>query len=109
MVGEMGKKIEDLVGSETGRVKEYMMNSNVADTRTMFRYRTKMLELKDNIKGIYGRDNLSCEACSSGEVESQSHVLSCTAYDSIRERLDMNNDKDLVAYFREVMHIRMKK
>ena len=105
----MGKKMKDLVESETGKVKGYMLDNNVADSRTMFRYRTKMLELKDNMKRRYGRDNLSCEACSSGEAESQSHVLRCTAYDGIRDGLDMNNDKDLVTYFREVMRIRMKK
>ena len=109
MVSEMGKKMEDLVDSETGRVKEYMLNHNIADSRTMFRYRTKMLELKENMKGRYSRDSLSCEACSSGDVESQLHVLSCTAYDDIREGLDLSKDTDLVAYFREVMNRRMKK
>ena len=109
MVREMGKKMEDLVDSEMGKVKEYMLNNNIADSRTMFRYRTKMLELKENMKGRYGRDNLSCEACSIGDVESQSHVLRCTAYDGIREGLDLNNDRDLVTFFREVMNIRMKR
>ena len=61
------------------------------------------------MKGRYGRDNLSCEACSSGDVESQSHVLRCTAYDGIREGLDLNKDKDLVTFFREIIKIRMKK
>ena len=40
----------DMVEKETARVKDYMMLINIADSRTMFRIRTKMLELIANMK-----------------------------------------------------------
>jgi hypothetical protein len=55
MVKEMGKKMADLVAEETGYGKGYMKQNKIEDSRTMFRYRTKMLELKENMKGIYVR------------------------------------------------------
>ena len=53
--------IADLVADETGYVKKYMKQNNIEKGRAMFRHRTKMLELKENMKGRYGRDNLGCE------------------------------------------------
>ena len=109
MVNEMGKKMADLVAEETGYVKGYMKQNNIEDSRTMFRYRIKMLELKENMKGRYGRDNLGCEACSTGDVESQSHVLQCSAYEDLREGLDLEKDQHMITYFREVLKRRLKK
>jgi hypothetical protein len=99
---------EDLVDDETGYVKEYMLVNNIEQSRMLFRIRTKMLELKVNIKGRY-ENNLSCKACSSSELESQSHVLDCPAYEELRNGLDLTKDKDMVTYFSQVMQLRMKK
>ena len=106
---ELGKRMADLVAEETGYGKGYMKQNNIEDSRTMFRYRTKMLELKEKMKGRYGRENLGCEACSTGDVESQSHVLQCTAYEDLREGRDLDKDRDMIAYFREVLKRRLKK
>ena len=51
----------NLVADETGYVKKYMKQNSIKGSRTMFRYRTKMLELQEHMKGGYGRDNLGCE------------------------------------------------
>jgi hypothetical protein len=37
-------------------------------------------------------------------VEDQSHVIRCPAYSDIRQGLDMEEDKDVVQYFRRVMN-----
>ena len=100
MVKEMGKKMLDLVADKTGYFKKYMKQNNIEESRTMFWYRTKMLEFKENMKDRYGRDNLGCEACSSMEVESQSHVLPCSAYDDLCEGLDLEKDPNVTAHFR---------
>ena len=60
----------DMVEKETARVKDYMMLINIADSRTMFRIRTKMLELKANMKNMYGEGNIACDTCSTWTVES---------------------------------------
>jgi hypothetical protein len=86
-----------------------MKQNNIEDSRTMFRYRTKMLELKENTKGRYGRENLGCAACSTGIVESQPHVLQCAVYEDLREGLDLEKDRDMISYFREVLKRRLKK
>ena len=41
------------------------------------------------------------------EVESQTHVLSCAGYSELRTGLVLSNDRDLIAYFIQVMKIRM--
>ena len=70
----------DMVENETARVKDYMMLINIADSRTMFRIRTKMLELIANMKNRNGEGNIACEACSTWTVESQGQVLDCPGY-----------------------------
>ena len=42
------------------------------------------------------------------EVESQIHVLSCTAYKKLREGLDLSKHEDMINYYREVMAYRDK-
>ena len=73
----------------------------------MFRIRTKMLNQKYNMRGQF-KANLDCMACDTWEIESHTHVLSCSGYADIRVGLDMNKDKDLIAYFSQVVKIRME-
>ena len=100
-------KLDELVEVEDGCVKEYMKMKNLAESRMMFRIRTKMLNLKDNMKGRYRGSSLECIACDSKEVESQTHVMCCSGYSDIRTGLDLSKDMDLIAYFTQVMKIRM--
>ena len=85
-----------------------MLVNNIEQSRMLFRIQTKMLELRVNMNGRY-ENNLSCEACSSSELESQTHVLNCPAYEELRYGLDLTKDKDMVIYFSQVMQLRMKK
>ena len=100
------KKLDELVETENGLVKEYMKTKNITESRMLFRIRTKMLDLKENMKGRY-KSNLECDACDSQESESQSHIMRCEGYKSLREGMDFSQDKDLVNYFSQVMQIRM--
>ena len=59
------------------------------------------------MKGKYKGSSLECIACDSKEVESQTHVMCCSGYSDIRTGLDLTKDRDLIAYFTQVMKIRM--
>ena len=56
-----------------------------------------------------------CDSCSSlldpdscNNIDTQSHILWCPAYRKLREGKSLDNDKDIVNYFRQVMVIRSK-
>ena len=64
-----------------------------------------MLEVKDNYKGKYKTTTLNCDSCLSS-YETQDHILFCPAYIELRKDKDINSDKDLVNYVRQVMKLR---
>jgi hypothetical protein len=53
--------------------------------------------------------NFSCLGCGvKASVEDQSHVIRCPAYSDIKQGLDMEEDKDMVKYFKQAMLVRKK-
>ena len=74
------------------------------------RVRSNMVKVKENFKGMHKKkeNGLTCEACSTGCEESQSHVLRCSAYEKFREGRNMSKLEDVVVYFREVLAHRDK-
>ena len=86
------------------------LEKQTADCRLQFRIRTHMVDLKGNMKGKYKNGDYSCLGCGDeATVEDQSHILRCPAYRDSRQGLDLDDDKDVVKYFRRVMMLRMKK
>ena len=69
-----------------------------------------MLHVKENFKNMYKKrtNGLKCDSCLT-QVETQAQVLVCPAYDKLREGLQLNNQDDLVKYYREVLMLRDKK
>ena len=55
------------------------------------------------------RNGLSCDSCQGKEVESQSYVLLCSAYDKLRDGLDLTKQDDLIRYYREMLAYRDRK
>ena len=106
---KMGEKLKDIVNDSFGR-QEYLSSKSIEHSRTMIRIRSKMLHVKDNFKNMYkNRTNgVKCDSCLT-QVETQAHVLVCPAYDKLREGLQLNNQDDLVKYYREVLMLRDKK
>ena len=51
---------------------------------------------------------MNCDACDLREAESQLHVMSCPGYAELRVGKDMEEDTDMVSYFREVLILREK-
>ena len=111
MKEEVGSKtkLED-IKHENVKLKEYFRGKNLTDTRLMFRIRSRMIQLKANFKNNprYKKDGWKCDGCEM-EVESDAHVIKCVAYEQVRDGKDLNCDKDLVQYYKEVMKIRMRK
>ena len=81
----------------------------VEDARIKFKLRTKMLNTKFNYKNepAYRAALWLCHSCQSS-IETQSHILWCPAYAELREGKDINSDKDLIEYIKNVLEFRDK-
>ena len=94
---------------EKFELKDYIKSLNMHDGRMKFRIRSKMVK---NIAFNYSSDPKfssrlwHCTHCD--HMDSQSHVLACNSYKHLREGKDLNSDKDLVKYFRDVLSLREK-
>ena len=53
------------------------------------------------------KEKLKC-AASHKETETNSHVLVCPNYIQFRKERDLSDDRDMVAYFRDIMKERDK-
>ena len=73
--------------------------------KTLFRVDLK--ESKGNFKQKYKNEKLLCDSCESA-IDETTHILHCPAYKLLRENRELNNDKHLAEYIREVMEIRTK-
>ena len=100
------KKIKPLL-NEKSELKEYFKVFNVEDVRLKFRLRTMMVDAKFNFKNKkeYSNDLWVCDSCSSN-IESQSHLLWCPAYQNLRANKSLDNDQDLINYIKKVLEIR---
>ena len=103
---EKYKKLDKIIGDDPTIAKDYMKQKCIADTRLIFRLRTEMLDVKDNMRNKYKKTSTNCDACDMGTAESQAHVMVCPGYADVRVGKDLDRDRDLVSYFREVMLLR---
>ena len=100
-------KLKEIGASKEGlEVKDYIKKMSLRDSRTMFRIRSSMINVKMNRKSDkkFANDLWKCDYCKS--LDSQSHILWCPAFSSLREGKSLDCDRDLVKYFQEVMRIR---
>ena len=105
------RKLEESeVLEEEFGIQPYIKQLNLANARTKFKFRTKMTQhVKMNFSNSkqYTEDLWRCDSCRS-MIDTQSHVLWCASYSSLREGKDMEKDEDLCAYLQEVFKIRHK-
>ena len=96
-------KLQDLV-TENCDLKDYFSEKSLSRAREMFRIRTHMNDLKGNfkhdVKNVAG--GIACVACGA-EDEVNSHVMTCHKYQDLRLGRDLDNNADLVNFFRDVM------
>ena len=96
----------DNILDETFGKKKYLESMSLVESREMFRIRSKTTKTKMNMKSNekFSRELWKCEDCHN--IDTQVHLLWCPAYAHLREGKDINKDKDLVIYFREVFKAR---
>ena len=89
--------------------KEYIDNLIPVNAREMFKFRSKMFNVKFNYKSDpkHSNDLWKCSSCQTS-IETQDHVLWCPSYSILREEKDISNDKDLTDYLKQVLIIREK-
>ena len=102
-------KVKELAKEDFER-KDYIKKKNIYDARLMFKLRSKMLEVKMNHLSDpkYSKDLWRCDSCKSGALETQTHVLYCSAYSSLRDGKDLDDMDQFVKYFSDVLKIRSK-
>ena len=105
---EKYKKINYSEMSEDNfELKPYFKNLDLSWDRDKFRLRSKMTKtVKMNYpsdKG-YKADLWSCWHCPS--LDTQSHIMTCPAYQQFRENRNLDNDQELVKFFRQVIQLR---
>ena len=105
----LGKLKSGPMVKESFKKKEYIDNLVPANARQMFKFRSKMFNVKFNYKSDkqYSNDLWKCSSCQSC-IETQEHVLYCPSYATLREGKDINDDKDLSEYLKKVLIIREK-
>ena len=113
---ELKREIKDLKKLKNGPMieenfstKSYLKEYCLDEARTLFKYRSKMLNFKFNYKNdVKNLQELwNCDSCQSA-IESQDHILWCPAYVDLRKGKSLESDEDLVQYFSSVMKIREK-
>ena len=101
---QMKSKCADIVNDEF-EVQDYMKENSLKTIRDLFRIKIRMNHLKANFpndpknKRVGG---MSCVGCGS-TAETNSHVAVCNTYADLRVGRDLNNDQDLVNFFKDVM------
>ena len=94
--------------NEKLEVKDYVKKMSLVNARTFFRIRSQMVDVKMNQKSSnkHSSDLWKCDFCFS--IDSQSHIMWCPAFSSLREGKNLQNDLDVVTYFQDVLRIRSK-
>ena len=105
---QSSSKMKDTLGEDFER-KEYLSNKNVKEARTMFAFRSHMYPCKTNYMNEpkLNLDLWVCDSCQSA-IDSQSHVMICPSYSSLREGKDIFNNRDVAEYLLKVILIRDK-
>ena len=87
----------------------YFYKESLSSARIIFRFRAELIEAKMNFKSKqeYRREGYLCDSCET-EIDENTHVLFCPAFKELREGKDVNNDRELAEYLKEVLSIRMQ-
>ena len=94
---------------EKFELKDYVKTLMLHEGRMKFRIRGKMVKyVKLNFSSdpLYSSQLWHCTHCDM--MDSQSHITKCESYKYLREGKDLDSNKDLVKYFRDVISLREK-
>ena len=110
-------KLEDMKLESCCKRQDYLSSMTMSEARIKFRLRTSTFPCKMNQVSDprYRAELWRCDSGSSlldpdshNNINIQSHILWCPAYRKLREGKSLDNDKDIVNYFRQVMLTRSK-
>ena len=92
--------------SENFEEKTYLTDMSMANARTNFRIRSKMTKVRMNQRSdkLNSKQLWKCAEC--GNIDTQSHIVWCPFFASLREGKSLDSDIDLVKYFQQVLKIR---
>ena len=110
MMSRYKKITPDDYKSESCEVQPYIKALNIKDARLRFKLRAKMTpSVKMNFMSdpVYSNNLWTCEGCSGGFRDTQSHILICEGYSDLRCDKNLDSDKSLVDYFDAVIKRRM--
>ena len=105
------------LSQEEFKCQPYLHQLKLADSRMKFKINSMMVpSIAMNFPSDpqYTRDRWTCTDCcdpsdpegGAGMINSQSHVLACQAHADLRLGVDLQDDRQLVSYFREVIQRR---
>ena len=97
--------------------QSYLADMTVMDARLMFKIKTNMVptvqmnfvsdeRFKQNFWTCSGCLHHSLPSLLHGQRDTQQHILSCTGYANLRVGRNLDCEKDLVDYFRDVLQLR---
>ena len=66
-----------------------------------------MVDAKFNFSAKYEKELWRCDSCLSA-IETQSHLMFCPAYASLRVGKDLKNDDHIIDYMQGIMDVRTK-
>ena len=104
----LNKLNNKLLSEEKYEMKPYFRELNVMEARLKFRIRSSMVpSVKMNFSSDkkFQQELWECQHCA--YIDTQSHIISsCPAYEQLRINKNLENDKDLVQFFKEVLQMR---
>ena len=100
-------KLEQMKNEEY-LLKPYINEMSMQDARMQFRLRTRMLKFKMNQPSDKTNKATLWECNGCVNVDTQAHILWCPAYQELRVGKSLEEDADLVEYYRKVLLIREK-
>jgi hypothetical protein len=92
------------MSKESFEMKDYLSQLNLSSALLKLQIRSKMLDIKFNCSAKYEKESWLCDSCCSS-IETQSHLLLCLAYATLRDGKNLSND-DLLPYIQIVTQIR---
>ena len=108
-ISEYSKLKNGPMKSEKFQEKKYISEMSIINARTYFRIRSNMTTVKMNQVSDknHARNLWKCAEC--GNIDSQTHILWCPFFLTLREGKSLENDIELVEYFKEVFKTRKER
>ena len=97
----------DSLESEKFGLKEYFKTLNLPDARLKFALRSKRTRtIQMNYKSDIKSKENHWKFVECGKEDSKEHLLQCEVYSNLREGKDLDDDSQLVDYFRKIINAR---